>query len=188
MDYDLLIYKKLHWYDELPIEKRLELNVNKKFDSRYRSGDIIEVRSSGYFKYHGYNKKAFSVITLINTSITENLIEPDIGDSGEMRRRRKWNVGDSLSLGEEKKLNDLVFTDKSDASLVEKDSFTFAWDAPKDAAGITYEVFVDGVSQGEISETEMKLEIKENGFHTLGVRSIRNGLHSETPELKIECA
>ena len=186
MDYDLLIYKKLHWYDELPIKKRLELNVNSKFDSRYRPGDIIEVRSAGYYKYHGYNKKAFSVITLRDINIKYNLTEPEY-DGDDLKRRRKWNIEREIDLGVSVETKDLTFTDKSTSVMVEKDSFDFAWDSPRDAKGVTYEVFVDGIPQGVTEKTEMSLEITKNGFHSLGVRSIRGGLYSETPLLKIEC-
>lgn len=69
---EFLIYDKDHWMDELPPQElRRPISSGQisqeEYDSRYRRGDVVEVRPNGYWtgpRAKGFNREAFRVITV----------------------------------------------------------------------------------------------------------------------------
>lgn len=70
MGVEFLVYDKLNWMDKLSsseLSDRVakEPKFLKKFDARYRPGDIIEVRPIGFYtgeKARGFNRATFRVV------------------------------------------------------------------------------------------------------------------------------
>ena len=63
---ELLIYNTDHWFDLESSERKAELNKDGKYDSRYKKGDIIEVREDGYWT--GKNGKGYNNSIYYRTS------------------------------------------------------------------------------------------------------------------------
>ena len=117
---ELLLYNKLHWYDELDDKARVEIDKKYpgKFNSRYKKGDIVEVRPDGYFTKHGFNKKAFAVVLMPDVKDVEYLADPqEDGDILVSRRRYQSDTSklsiDTTATNEVAKLDDAFITDKA---------------------------------------------------------------------------
>jgi len=104
---ELLVYNKDHWMDSLT-EKQLSEKDSLfllKYNARYQYGDIIEVRSMGYWgaaPKHGFNKSAFVVLKVSDiifkdaTHYTDSKYDT-IGSKIITTKRRKYKTSLNLS-------------------------------------------------------------------------------------------
>ena len=121
---DLLIYNKDHWYDTTTDKRRAELDklYPGKFDSRYRRGDIVEVREDDYFKKHGFNKDAFAVVKANGVKENMSLMEPQENltdpDNPVLVKMRRYHVDMTAVTFNEKQ--ELTVSSIDDASIYDK--------------------------------------------------------------------
>lgn len=132
---EFLIYKGPHWMDALTPEQvadRVAENPKwqKKYDRRYREGDIIEVQPDGKWPNHSQRTPFYTVkIPGLSVETAKKYMMPlyDTTDSANavLTRRRKWRllVSDIPPLMKEELLTTGVITvpwDKVEAYVQEK--------------------------------------------------------------------
>lgn len=96
---ECLIYTKDHFMDDWTpeyLQERISVDPVQadNYLKRFQRGDYIEIRDDGYWTTPGtspgYNKNAFELLILQGVSVedAEHLVEPDVVDDEEVKRRR----------------------------------------------------------------------------------------------------
>lgn len=81
---DVLVLIKKPWWEDLTAAEvaardKTTKNFAKRHARRMKQGDIVEVRPGGYYKKHGFDKKAFALITIpgeFSEEIRDSLMRP----------------------------------------------------------------------------------------------------------------
>lgn len=123
----LLIYNNIHWFDKLSMSEQIAKNIDGKFNSRYKKGDVIDVKPDGFWVdendevVRGYNPAIFRVIECpeMSREEAEVYLEQSIDESNpkkvKLKLKRKYSLDLDLStVNTHKKFkkSELKFKDK----------------------------------------------------------------------------
>ncbi len=136
---EFLVYNKEHWMDKLTQAEvdtyaAAQPDFQAQYDSRYRKGDIVEVREDGYWtdgKRAGFGSHAFALIIVPNLSLEEaqkytdaDFDETDIDDPIRLKRRKHQVDMTKVSLDTDSKaslsgITDTKLVDKTKIAVIE---------------------------------------------------------------------
>jgi hypothetical protein len=120
---DVLVLIRKPWWEDLTEAEVLSRdektkNFAKRHARRMKQGDIIEVRPGGYYKKHGFDEKAFAVVSVpgdFSEKVKNDLMRPVTNVDGDILQARNYKC--DLSFEREK---EVVVDGVPDAQLKNK--------------------------------------------------------------------
>lgn len=118
---EFLIYDRDHWMDKLNQEEYDKLMTHphgaEKFLARYQRGDIVEVRSDGFYTSTlnvATAKWPFRVVVVEGLKPDNKYAEP-IMQGDTIIKRRRYNISDGATkmVHTVSKIEDITLTDKN---------------------------------------------------------------------------
>lgn len=81
---EYLIYNTEQWMGKLTPEQLIEYRAKypdfqRKYDARYKNGDVVEVRPDGYWTSplaKGFNKKVFKIVSVPGEFVDKQMSQP----------------------------------------------------------------------------------------------------------------